>query len=97
MDRFSEQSPADLQRAFSSRLDRDEDGYFEIDADFTEPVEVATPEQPVCLKGRWIIETAQTVGELLDGFQAHKLVCGMCRGEAIPIRKAVTDGGKAAA
>lgn len=50
---------------------------------------VPVPEMPVCDRQRQIVETAQTVGELLDRIKEHRQTCPVCG--PVPIRPAWTE------
>lgn len=87
MDRFSEESTADLARFFrlNSRCFRDEDGI--PDGDYEplvkdEPEDYEPPYQPLCRAGARIVElNFQTVKLYLAAMDAHKATCAFCRGE----------------
>lgn len=84
MDRFSEQSPADLQRSYSFYRDReheyDEDGVVVGNVPAYEPAEFEPPEEPLCVVARGIAaDHFGTVRQYSEALTEHKRICPFCR------------------
>ena len=89
MDRFTLESPADLQANFRRSMEYEGP---ECECRFTGDVADASvcdlhgsdagdlhaEPIPDCETRRLIVDAAETVGELLDGLRAHRMECSIC-------------------